>query len=111
MENVETEKKKVLMVDKTLDTCTHNDTTYPVGHIVYEGCKAKCECMRNGQMACMERCSIPLFPMGSFEHDDLCYEEPMDECCVMVACARGSSGARGNNNNIKLITLSSLLAF
>lgn len=78
--------------------CVYNSTNYAIGAIVYEGCDQKCECMKNGQMKCADPCSIPFFKKGSFAHDKLCFEEPsgVDDCCVIVACARTSGEPRGN---------------
>ncbi|CAG7714174.1 unnamed protein product, partial [Allacma fusca] len=77
-------------------TCLFNGTSYDVGHVIMDGCDQRCECLKNGQMKCLERCSIPFFKKGHFAHDPLCFEEPsgVDECCVLAACARS------NNNNV-----------
>jgi len=76
-----------------------NGTSHELGSIVFVGCDQRCECQKNGQLKCLERCSIPYFKKGSFAHDPLCFEEPsgVDECCVIVACARNShaGAARG----------------
>jgi hypothetical protein len=82
--------------------CVYNETHYAIGATLNEGCEKKCECMKNGQMKCMDRCSIPFFQKGSFAHDKMCFEEPsgFDDCCVIVACARATSGSgepRGKN--------------
>jgi hypothetical protein len=76
-----------------------NGTSHELGAIVFLGCDQRCECLKNGELKCLERCSIPFFKKGSFAHDPLCFEEPsgVDDCCVIVACARNShvGGARG----------------
>jgi len=83
--------------------CLFNETLYEVGAIVLEGCDQRCECLKAGQMKCMERCSIPFFKKGTFSADPLCFEEPSgnDDCCVIIACARSSHAgtARGNLTN------------
>ncbi|ODN02738.1 putative epidermal cell surface receptor, partial [Orchesella cincta] len=74
--------------------CKYNGTSYEVGHEILNGCDSKCTCMENGEVKCMERCSLPMFKKGAFAHDNMCFEEPsgVDECCVIIACARGAPG-------------------
>jgi hypothetical protein len=81
--------------------CLHNGSSYEVGQVFFVECDERCECMKNGEVKCFERCSIPFFKKGALAHDKMCYEKPsgVDDCCVLYACARDSSGAgeaRGN---------------
>lgn len=90
--------------------CLYNGTSYELGEEFFVGCDERCECTKNGEVKCMERCSIPLFKKGSFAHDKMCFEEPsgIDDCCVIIACARGTKSAgepRGKyrENNTMLV--------
>ena len=91
-------KKKMMMMttdaNLTSSGCSFNGSFYEIGHILMDGCEQRCECLENGQMECLERCSIPFFKKGHFENDPFCIETPsnVDECCVFAAC-------RSNNNN------------
>jgi len=81
--------------------CLHNGTSYEKGEIFFIGCDERCECMSNGEVKCFERCSIPFFKRGALSYDKMCYEKPsgVDDCCVLYACARDTSGAGGARGN------------
>lgn len=93
--------------------CMYNGSSYEVGHEILNGCDEKCTCMEGGKVKCSERCLIPTFKKGALAHDEMCTEEAVDECCVIIACARGGSPIiaepRGKNSCMhKSLVLKSL---
>lgn len=51
---------------KTLNGCTYNNQTYPVGPFNVD-CDKKCECQASGEVECGERCKAPHYRSGSFK--------------------------------------------
>ncbi|OXA60400.1 putative epidermal cell surface receptor [Folsomia candida] len=87
--------------------CLYNGTSYELGEIFHIGCDERCECLKNGEVKCMERCSIPLFKKGAFSHDKMCFEEPsgVDDCCVLIACARAHPHGRTEESGREIVAI------
>lgn len=93
--SVEEAESGEMMIAKPGAGCMYNGSEYQVGHEILNGCDEKCTCMESGEVKCIDRCLIPTFKKGAFAHDKMCSEEAVDECCVIIACARGSAPGNG----------------
>ena len=51
---------------KTLPGCVYNGSSYAVGSF-FEGCESSCECKKNGEVSCQDRCQTPHYRRGQFQ--------------------------------------------